>query len=573
MDTIIKNLFRIFAVSFYPVVLVLLFIFVLNRKEYYNTLKKNIRYILFNTVLISSISIVVIFVFFKYENMIYSYDYAGHWVRALEMRDLFFSNPFEMFPRLYQSMNYSDYSYLPSIVLLPITIINTSYGFFCIGNFVMFILPTVILLEILYYSKFDKHKLLPFVIYIIYYPLYFGLFFGEVDCSGLIFIVYSLIILFFKPADELKTFEIISINLSTFMLLFLRRYYLFYIAAMYILFLVKTLISYHRKKNKKVLLNALLSGIVALIVILTFFMPYTQNVLGNNYSEAYEVYDRNNKISAFLNYFSYISISVILYSLLINLKEKKYNVLYLIVMVISICLLFWRTQAFEYHHYNLITIPILFLFSSGIYSLMQNYKYLGKIIIILLTIQSSNIFLNFTSKDFIIFTSLRKQPEIFWGIDEFKELSSYLSSLTEGEGQTIFMATGSSIFNYDLIQNANLPDISNKPKFEAKTFDIRDGLPKDLEYIRYIIISDPIQYINSDYQHMFDVVTNAILNEPLVSDIYTKINEYTISGIHVMIFEKTGEFTPAVKEYFYNQMINYYPDKTELFSYILDPYN
>ena len=220
---------------------------------------------------------------------------------------------------------------------------------------------------------------------------------------------------------------------------------------MYILFLIKTLISYHRQKNKKVLLNALLSGIVALIVILTFFMPYTQNVLGNNYSEAYEVYDRNNKIPAFLNYFSYISISIILYSLLINLKEKKYNVLYLIVMVISICLLFWRTQAFEYHHYNLITIPILFLFSSGIYSLMQNYKYLGKIIIILLTIQSSNIFLNFTSKDFIIFTSLRKQPEIFWGIDEFKELSSYLSSLTEGEGQTIFMATGSSIFNYDLI--------------------------------------------------------------------------------------------------------------------------
>ena len=40
-----------------------------------------------------------------------------------------------------------------------------------------------------------------------------------------------------------------------------------------------------------------------------------------------------------------------------------------------------------------------------------------------------------------------------------------------------------------------------------------------------------------------------------------------------MIFEKTGEFTPAIKEYFYNQMINYYPDKTELFSYILDPYN
>lgn len=570
MDTIIKNILRIFAVSFYPIIVISLFIIILKRKEYFNALKKNIKYIIINTTLISFISIIVLFVFFKYENMIYSYDYAGHWVRALEMRDLFFSNPFDMFPRLYQSMNYSDYSYLPSIILLPITIINTSYGFFCIGNFIMFILPTVILLEILYYSKFDKYKLLPSAIYVVYYPLYFGLFFGEVDCSGLIFIVYSLIILFFKPMNELKTLEMISVNLSTFMLLFLRRYYLFYIAAMYILFLIKTLIYYHNNKNIRVLLNALLSGIFALIVILIFFTPYVQNVLGNNFSEAYEVYDRNNKIPAFLNYFGYIGIAVVLYSLFKNFKEKNYNVLYFLVMIISICLSFWRTQAFEYHHYNLITIPMLLIFTSGIYSLICNYKYLGKIIIILLAVQSSNIFLNFTSKDFIIFTSLRKQPEVFWGIDEFKELSSYLNSLTEGEGQTIFMATGSSIFNYDLIQNANLPDISNKPKFEAKTFDIRDGLPRDLEYIRYIIISDPIQYINSDYQHMFDVVTNAILNEPLVSDIYTRINEYTISGIHVMIYEKTGEFTPAIKEYFYNQMINYYPDKTEFFSYILD---
>lgn len=570
MDTIIKNILHIFAVSFYPILVISLFIIILNRKEYYNALKKNIKYILINTTLISFISIIVLFVFFKYENMIYSYDYAGHWVRALEMRDLFFSNPFDIFPRLYQSMNYSDYSYLPSIILLPITIINTSYGFFCVGNFIMFILPTVILLEILYYYKFDKYKLLPSAIYVIYYPLYFGLFFGEVDCSGLIFIVYSLIILFFKPMNELKTLEMISVNLSTFMLLFLRRYYLFYIAAMYILFLIKTLVYYHNHKNIRILLNALLSGIFALIVILIFFTPYVQNVLGNNFSEAYEVYDRNNKIPALLNYFGYIGITVVLYSLFINIKEKKYDVLYFLVMVISICLLFWRTQAFEYHHYNLITIPMLLIFTSGIYSLICNYKYLGKIIIILLAVQSSNIFLNFTSKDFIIFTSLRKQPEVFWGIDEFKDLSSYLSSLTEGEGQTIFMATGSSIFNYDLIQNANLPDISNKPKFEAKTFDIRDGLPRDLEYIRYIIISDPIQYINSDYQHMFDVVTNAILNEPLVSDIYTRINEYTISGIHVMIYEKTGEFTPAIKEYFYNQMINYYPGKYELFSYILD---
>ena len=38
----------------------------------------------------------------------------------------------------------------------------------------------------------------------------------------------------------------------------------------------------------------------------------------------------------------------------------------------------------------------------------------------------------------------------------------------------------------------------------------------------------------------------------------------------ITIYEKVGEYTPTMKEYFYNQMLNYYPDKADYFAYILN---
>lgn len=571
MENIIRNILRFGIVSFYPLIIIGFFILILRRKDLLNVVKKHYKSIILNALIISIITIISLIVFFKLEDMIYSYDYAGHWVRSLEMRDLFFTNPLQILPKLYQSMNHSDYSYLPSVILLPITIINSSYGFFCIGNYIMFILPTIILLQILYFMYFNKYKLLPIFIYIAFYPLYFGLFFGEVDCSGLFFVTISLLFLFLTPIKDIKYSEIISINISTLMLLFLRRYYLFYIAIMYILFLIRVLIHYFKKeKNNKLLLYALSSGIFALIIIILFFRPYMFNVLNNNFNEAYEVYNRNNKISALLNYFSLISFVFIGNSVYQLYKQKREIALYLPLMVIMICLLFWRTQAFEYHHYNLITIPMLFLFSNGIIYFLNNYKKISVAFICLLIFQSSNIYLNIIPNSIPIFTTLRKQPEVFWGTDKFKELSYYLADLTKGEGQSIFMATGSSIFNYDLLQNANLPDISNRPKFDTKTFDLRDGFPKDLEHIRYVIVSDPIQYINKDYQHMFDVISNAITKNTIVSTIYTPISTFKIDYLNVVVYEKTGDFSPAIKQYFYDEMLKFYPDKSEFFSYILD---
>ena len=573
METIIRNLLRIGLVSIYPIVLMLLFAIILHKKRYQQALKNKWKQLLINTIIITIISTTVIMLFFYFEDMIYSYDYSGHWVRFLELRELFFESPKDILSLVYNSMNYNDYSYLPALFMLPFSIFGVGYGYFCLSIFIYFLLPFVVFSQIIYYGNFDKFDYLPAFIYIAFYPLYYGIFFNEVDCVGLIFILFTIIILFTQSIDEIDIFDIIGVNLSVFTLLFLRRYYLYYVFSMYLVFLIKTILQIkHSNTNYRIIiLKTIATGFIALLVILVLFMPYVVGVLSNNFSEAYAVYDRDNKISALINYFSILTLCVSIFGIYKAYNRKTLSfVLQIVATIIITCLLFWRVQAFEYHHYNLISVQFLILFTYGIYNLSKDKQYISFAFIFLLTFQTTNIFLNFVPKSFPILTTQRKQPEIFWGLEKFKDLNTYLSELTAGDGISVYLASGSSIFNDDLLRNANLPDLSKRPSIDSAIFDLRDGFPKDLEHIRYVLTIDPIQYINKDYQHMYDVISNAIWNKPTISDIYTLIYTDKISGLTINIYEKTGDYTPEIKQYFYDEMIIHYPDKIEEFKYILE---
>ena len=100
--------------------------------------------------------------------------------------------------------------------------------------------------------------------------------------------------------------------------------------------------------------------------------------------------------------------------------------------------------------------------------------------------------------------------------------------------------------------------------------DIRDGFPHKLGDLSYVITIDPIQYIDQDYQHMYDIITEAIWHEPLVQAVYEPVHERTIAGLKLTVYRRTGEYTPEIKQYFYDKMLEYYPDKGDYFAYILE---
>ena len=226
----------------------------------------------------------------------------------------------------------------------------------------------------------------------------------------------------------------------------------------------------------------------------------------------------------------------------------------------------WKLQSFEYHHYYIFLLNILMLYVIGI----LNIKKISYPTLLILLIQVGLIFSECPS--IIIFTDIRKNPEVLYTKNDLIEISEYIKSIEPDDNTTAFLAAGSyGIISDDLLRNALLPDLDG-PNIDSAVFDIRDGFPKDYQYIKYIITVDPIIYTDKDYQHMFDVITNAIKNNELISSIYTPIYEKKIDEdkYTVTIYERTGEYTTEMKQYFYDEMIKIYPDKTEYFAYILD---
>lgn len=553
-----QNILRLFIVSIYPIIIIGSFVFIYIK--YKNTIKTKYKAIILNSLIPAIFIAIGLVVFFRIEDTIYAYDYAGHWIRALTLKKYFFENPSIILETVYTSMNVSDYSYLPALFGLPLILIKESYLFFSLSNLLLFLLPTFLLLNILYFHYIDKNNYLPSLIILVFYPLYLTLFYGKVDCSGLFFVIFAYSLVILPDFKDIKTSDNILVNFCLFLAIFLRRWYLYSAVCLYLSYLIKWL--FYKNKKAGDLLKLLSSGIILLIVILVFFNGFLTRVLTNNFDEAYAFYNHPHKLGSFINYISPI---ICIISILGLIKLKKELLVVNIISIVVPCLMIWKIQSFEFHHYYIFLFNLIFLFTIGISYLNKKISY---VLIVLLLVQSIGIFSSFNIP---LFTSIKKYPEILGDKNELIDLSEYIKSIEPNENTTAFLATGTyGIITDDLLRNALLPNLDG-PDIDSAVFDIRDGFPRDYQFIRYIIVSDPITYTDKNYQHMFDIISDAVINNEEISSIYNPIYTTKLYDTHtITVYEKVGEYTPTMKEYLYNQMLKFYPDKADYFAYILD---
>lgn len=545
----------------YPLILFLCFLQIFHK--YTDTIKSNIKPLIINTAIVSLTLCVGLFIFLSYEDTIYTYDYAGHWIRSLEIKNLFINNPRKILPLIYESMNNMDYSYLPALFIFPFLLIKEGYRWFSITNYFLFLLPTVILLQIIYFDKTKLNKYLPSILLICIYPIYLTLFYGKVDVCGLFFITMCYALVIFKEKSTLQ--DNISINLFAFLAIFLRRWYLYSVVCFYIIYLIQSVYI----KERQQLIYYLVSFIPLFTVVCLFFWGFVSMSLNNNFTEAYQFYNQNNKIFAFINYFSPLMLLVVALGAYQEFKDNKLLLLFNIISISIPCIMIWKIQSFEYHHYYIFLLNILILFISGLKFASGIKTYIIIFITLLMTTQAILIFT--PTYNIPLFTKIKKQPEILNNKEQLIDISNYIKSIETDDDTSVFIAGGAyGIINDDLLRNAFLPNL-DYPNIDSSVFDIRDGFPRDMQYIRYIMIVNPMLYMDQNYQHIYDVISEAILNVPEISSLYTRIKIMPVNDQYsIDIYEKSGVYTTETKEYFYKKMIEFYPDKTEFFKYILD---
>ena len=564
--SLVNNIYRLLSILIYPLIVFGL-LFYTCKKRYLDILKNNYKKIFFNLIVFSLFGIIGILVYFHFENhAVYTYDYAGYYIKSLELVKMFWENPEHIFIKVYSTINSIDYSYLPSLFNFYGLLINNSFWFYCVINFVLFLLPTVFLLLIIYYKYFDS-LYIPQIILCSFYPLWLTILYGKVDVLGLFPLLIFYTIAIFDDFEKVDLKDTLILNFLTLLLMFERRWYLYALVGVYLAYMIKGIIYAHKTKTwLKSAFKFILSGIVALLILLIFFEGFYKNVMMANNEEAYSFWNRSGKLIATINFYSPIICVLMLYGFIkLFLKDKEKAILFMILLVVPTCL-FWITQSFDYHHYLIICLSFLILFTYGISSF--NFVKYGQVVILLLCfVQMANIF---TESDIPFFTNIKKRLEDNPYKEELVDIAEYLKEVSSDEFIYTYVATGNNYLCDDAIKNSLLPDI-DFPNIVSYVFDIRDGFPKDFSYIRYFVLSDPILYLDENYQHMYDIITKAIISDENISKIFELRKEFILEdNTKVYIYEKVGEYTMDMKEYFYKEMLKYYPDKADFYSYILD---
>lgn len=548
----------------YPLFVCGMLFYVIKSKFLY-TFKKNFKNILINLLIILLIGIVGILVFFHFEkDAVYVYDNAGYYVKSLEMLQMFWQEPSKLFLKVFNTINNSDYSYLPSLFNFYGLMINNSYAFYCVINFIIFLLPTIVLLLLMYYKNFDN-KLVPVFTFIGFYPLWLTLFYGRVDCLGLFPLLIFYIIILFTDFERINWVDTLILNILTLLLMFERRWYLYALVGAYLAYLIKAI--YNAYQNKKYLNNAIkfvLSGLLALVILLVFFNGFIQNVMLTNNAEAYAYYNHSGKLFAVVNFYSIIICAVSLFGLFKLFKTNRLLTIQLLITLIIPTMIFWMTQSFDLHHYLIICLPILFLFVHGFEQI--TIKYINIVIILLLLIQTIFIFIPTRIPGFTTAKRLVNPNPYKEGL---YDVADYLCGISKDEGIYAYAATGNNEFCDDAIRNVLLPNV-DFPNMVSYIFDIRDGFPRDFGNIKYFVLSDPIFYMDENYQHMYKIISDAIMYDDTTSSNFEKVNEFDLKdNVKVYVYEQVGDYTNKMKEYFFNKMLEYYPDKADYFSYIL----
>lgn len=334
-----NNVYRLLAIGIYPLIVFGLCFYTV-KTRFKETFKKNLSNILINLLIISIIMISGLLIYFHFEDTVYVYDNAGYYVKSLEMLQLFWNNPSQLFAKVYNTINNSDYSYLPSLFNFYGLIINNSYKFYCVINYVIFLLPTLFLLELLYF-KYYNNKILPIIIFIGFYPMWLTLFYGRVDVLGLFPLLVFYIIVLFTKYEDISWLDTLILNILCLLLMFERRWYLYALVGIYLVYSVKTIIyTINNRDYIKPIIKFICSGILAVVILVLFFNGFIKNVMTVDNSEAYSYYNHSGKLLATINYYSIIISIISLFGLVKFCINDKFKAIYLAILVVIPSILF-----------------------------------------------------------------------------------------------------------------------------------------------------------------------------------------------------------------------------------------
>lgn len=533
-----------------------------------------------------------------------SSDRGYYWIKTIDYSRLLFEHPLEALRSIYISINNEDHNNLfPAIFSLIAKMFgNRSYNWYRTTLFVMFLLPSFIILEkividVLRQCNVTISRSIVIITSIaiitipaVYMPVAEGLY----DVSAFLLVNCVLLWLINKKFYLLKWDEKLVLCLLLMMLLFLRRHFCYFVFSYVFVAFVIELIDLAMSKKwsdvYKLLINCIEMAIVGLGILRVFFNGYLDRTLNNNYSFAYQMFSEGNIIDKFIYCFRWIGFIVDIFAVIgaafLVIKKRFREVIGLIVGCLFTMLLFFQVQSPSgQHYYNFISsIIILSAFATGmIVAQIVNHK--RKIIvgsfIALVFLYGLGIYayvqyglprgILFSNLDFI--KKNRERDDV----NEIKQIAYDINDVTSEES-TAYLISNSLVLNQETIQNCLLPVETKACPYLSTTSanDLGQGFPYEFLVADYVLTTDKPQYWNEeqkDYSKTCWFLNELVNYSEELKDNYCEVKDYTLDkDIHVTIKKKIKPLDKNDIDFIVSCYQDYYTSYPELFKSVFDRY-
>ena len=355
------------------------------------------KYEIISVLVFIAINLFIIFYYVINQREILVYDSLGYW---LSITNLKIYN--EYLKNILWNLDYDTFFTIPATILS--NIFGHSRLSVTLIIFFLYYLPTTLIAAytIRYIANKINIKAPSFILTLAAYfmlPLFSWNLLYFMHMYGAFFFAYMTIMAYLKLKENRDfKFLLIIIPLSL-LYMFLWKRWTLYTAIPIVLYIsIDTLIRTVKQKDIKLLFNLIFMGIIGISFILIFLYPRIIRIIAENYSVSYSAYSRDLKtsIKSIINNFGYVSIIIILLSLLFR-KIRNITIILTLFILINIYL-FLRIQLPHFHQcmtFAHFIFAIFSIFLSFMYMILNNNKLLPNLLCDKIASMNRNLLSNF----------------------------------------------------------------------------------------------------------------------------------------------------------------------------------
>jgi hypothetical protein len=540
--------------------------------------------------------------FVRQEHTIYYMDQVTYWKKLIDIIHNLTENPLNAVKNVIQSIREEDYNDFPSLLLVPFCLLFGESRL----SYVLSIVNTFVLITVLSFAWLNKlfcklygitSNNIPYVIAILslfLFPNFWQpILSGYPDVGGLFIINIILFTYLSKPLLEQSKSNLLLIAVMLAILIIFRRWYTYWGVSFYIVLLIQaSIISFStHNTHKNILIRKLLEIFILIFItgILLFIISptFTIRIIRTNYADIYSGYRMSTSLfETFLQVikrFGLFYLFSVLFGVVYAAKNKKTRgfSFFLLAQSLIIFFLFARTQDFHQHHLYLL-MPAMMLFSSFfiIGLLQENIHFKIPIVCIIFLLSILNFIVPFsittpchTNKISFLFAGFRQAPSVRNDINEIDRIIQILESLTKDSDDRVYILAVSDILNCQTIDRAYLSlgrhkDIS-KRIYWTNAVDKRDGFPRNLLKVKYVVVASPIQYdMSPEDQRVIGIPAELILSQKGIGTSFHKLPyQFTLDrNVKAYIYVRTQPLKDSDINVLSDMLRKYYPDKKNIYN-------